>query len=216
MPPGSVERAIVSKQRVLLGLSIIAAGICASLPFRRERPADPPPSTAVASPPAASPLLEKPSAATIPVLSSASPYLDNGSQRLEPNRFAGAGTSPAVEEIAPLPQDKPVVPPMLPVSFQVKDPTYIGSGPWEPAKMAEGPAGPPREYRLRKLDTLEDLAERFLGSRDKADELFEANRSVLKDRRILPIGAVIRIPAGGTSATAGSAESDLRPVNAEP
>ena len=101
---------------------------------------------------------------------------------------------------------------MLPVSFQVKDLELSHPEPWEPVRLEEGPAGPPREYRLRKLDTLEDLAERFLGTKDRAEELFAANRNVLKDRHVLPIGAVIRIPAGGSDSPSGTTESDLQPV----
>ncbi len=101
---------------------------------------------------------------------------------------------------------------MLPVSFQIKDPELSHSEAWQPAQLDEGPAGPPREYRLRKLDTLEELAARFLGSKDRVEELFAANRNVLKDRYVLPIGAVIRIPIGGSDALSGSTESDLQPV----
>ena len=217
----------MSKKRVLLGLSIIAGGVCASLPFLRQTPltlptaADP---TAASAPQAASPLLEQPVAA-IPsspaswpeqtsseASRSPSPYLDDGSQRLERGEPFRSPTTSAVEEIASLPKEKSIAPPLLPVSFQVKQPDASPQGPWQPARLAEGPAGPPREYRIRKLDSLEDLAERFLGSRDRAEELFEANRSVLKDRHILPLGAVIRILSAGADSATNTSDSDLQPV----
>jgi nucleoid-associated protein YgaU len=44
-------------------------------------------------------------------------------------------------------------------------------------------------------DTLESLAQRYLGAADRADELFHANRDVLSDPQLLPIGAMLRIPA---------------------
>jgi len=44
-------------------------------------------------------------------------------------------------------------------------------------------------------DTLEQLAERYLGSADRHLEIFEANRDVLTSPSILPIGAYLRIPS---------------------
>jgi hypothetical protein len=142
--------------------------------------------------------------------------LDNGSEPLK-RVIGNPSRSPlAIEEIPALPKDKSSALPMLPVSFQVKEPDESHRAPWQPPKLAEGPAAPPREHRIRKLDTLEDLAERFLGSKDRADEIFEANRNVLKDRHILPLGAAIRIPSGGLDSQSGSSESDLQPVRAVP
>ena len=217
----------MSKKRVLLGLSIIAGGVCASLPFRRDAtvsiPAsdsevasaheDPSPLLPLAvSPPSVTTEASEQTISGIP--GAPSPYLDNGSERLE--RMVGNHSrSPSVvEEIPALPKDKSIAPPMLPVSFQVREPDESHRAPWQPPKLAEGPAAPPREYRIRKLDTLEDLAERFLGSKDRAEELFEANSNVLKDRHILPLGAAIRIPSAGASSPGGSSESDLQPVRA--
>ena len=218
----------MSKKRVLLGLSIIAGGVCASLPFRREATVSTAPDSEVASPQKdRSPLLPLavspppvPTVApgqTVPGIPGApSPYMDNGSERLK-HVIRNQSRSPAaIEEIPALPKDKSAALPMLPVSFQVKEADESHRAPWQPPKLAEGPAAPPREHRIRKLDTLEDLAERFLGSKDRADEIFEANRNVLKDRHILPLGAAIRIPSGGLDTPNGSSESDLQPVRAVP
>jgi nucleoid-associated protein YgaU len=49
-------------------------------------------------------------------------------------------------------------------------------------------------HRIVDGDTLESLAQRYLGSADRAAELFDANRHVLSDPRLLPIGAELRIP----------------------
>ena len=197
----------MSKKRVLLGLSIIAGGVCASLPFRREVPGPLPPSGApVPAAEAVTPLLTQSLSSGKP-----SPYLDDGSQRFGGDPASGLGGMALAEEVPALPREQVHSSPMLPVSFQVKDPEQNRLDPWQPARLEEGPAGPPREYRIRKLDTLEDLAERFLGSKDRADEIFAANRGVLQDRHILPLGEVLRIPAGITSAEPGQ-ESDLKPV----
>jgi nucleoid-associated protein YgaU len=146
--------------------------------------------------------------------SAPSPYLGNGSERLKRVRGKQHQSDIGIEEVSAVPKEKSIAPPMLPVSFQVKEPEEGHRAPWQPPKLAEGPAAPPREHRIRKLDTLEDLAERFLGSKDRAEELFEANRHILKDRHILPLGAAIRIPSGGADSPGGSSESDLQPVRA--
>ena len=46
-------------------------------------------------------------------------------------------------------------------------------------------------------DTLEQLAERYLGTADRAQEIFEANRDVLSSPQLLPIGTRLRIPHSG-------------------
>jgi nucleoid-associated protein YgaU len=137
-----------------------------------------------------------------------SPYLDDGSRE---RAHASPLVTPA-EELSAVPQERPVTPPMLPVSFQVKESTGSQINPWQPARLDEGPAKPAREYRIRKLDTLEDLAERFLGSKERSSELFEANRHVLQDPLVLPLGALIRIPPGSNSSQESSTGNDLLPV----
>jgi nucleoid-associated protein YgaU len=44
-------------------------------------------------------------------------------------------------------------------------------------------------------DTLASVAEQYLGDAARAKEVFEANRDVLTDPELLPIGAVLKIPA---------------------
>jgi nucleoid-associated protein YgaU len=107
---------------------------------------------------------------------------------------------------------KSVETPLLPVRFQIKQLEETSSRPWEPARIEAGIPPRAREYRIHKLDTLEDLAERFFGSRERAQEIFEANRDVLKSPQVLPLGAVIRIP-GANFAT--GADGDLRPIRNE-
>ena len=113
-------------------------------------------------------------------------------------------------ESLPVSKAKSVEMPMLPVRFQIKQREETSSQPWEPARVEAGIVAASREYRIHKLDTLEDLAERFLGSRERAHEIFEANRDVLKTPQVLPLGAVIRIPASATDAEQGLPVQDLR------
>ena len=55
----------------------------------------------------------------------------------------------------------------------------------------------PEEVRhvVQNSDTLEKLAKRYLGSEDRALEIFDLNRDVLDNPHLLPIDAELRIPA---------------------
>jgi len=60
---------------------------------------------------------------------------------------------------------------------------------------AASPAAPAyRTYRLRDGDTLESIAERYLGNRERAEELFALNRQALSRPDLLPVGTTIQIP----------------------
>ena len=62
---------------------------------------------------------------------------------------------------------------------------------------------PPVTHKIVDGDTLPALAERYLGSESRSNEIYDANRTVLTDPNILRIGAVLRIPSGDN---AGSGE----------
>jgi nucleoid-associated protein YgaU len=51
-------------------------------------------------------------------------------------------------------------------------------------------------HRIVDGDTLPKLAVAYLGDRDRYLDIFEANRDVLSDPRLLPIGAELAIPTG--------------------
>jgi nucleoid-associated protein YgaU len=53
----------------------------------------------------------------------------------------------------------------------------------------------PAEHRVVDGDTLASIAQRYLGDAQHAPEIFEANRDVLTNPELLPIGAVLKIPA---------------------
>jgi nucleoid-associated protein YgaU len=52
------------------------------------------------------------------------------------------------------------------------------------------------KHRIVDGDTLPLLAERYLGSASRANEIYEANRDVLADPNILPVRTVLKIPGG--------------------
>jgi nucleoid-associated protein YgaU len=96
-------------------------------------------------------------------------------------------------------------PPPLPIAFQpVTASEPPAASDWRPISR-QPPAPPrsaapleaarrPRTYRLRDGDTLENVAERYLGSAARAMEIFEANREVLARPDLLPVGKTITIP----------------------
>lgn len=86
-------------------------------------------------------------------------------------------------------------PPPLPATFGTSP---LEGSDWQPAVMPHAlqfsPEARARPYRLRDGDTLESLAERFLGDAGRAEEIFEANRQVLAHPDLLPVGKTIMIP----------------------
>ena len=58
------------------------------------------------------------------------------------------------------------------------------------ARAADGP----QTHRIVDGDSLADLAARYLGSALCSGEIFQANRDVLADPELLPIGVELKIP----------------------
>lgn len=63
-----------------------------------------------------------------------------------------------------------------------------------------GPArAQPCRHRIVDGDSLENLADRYLGAAALAIEIYQANRSLLPDPHLLPIGVEITIPPRGSA-----------------
>jgi nucleoid-associated protein YgaU len=69
-----------------------------------------------------------------------------------------------------------------------------GGMPLLPAKESTPAEKGPRVHKIADGDTLPALAARYLGSPDRAIEIFQANREVLSDPDLLPIGGELKIP----------------------
>jgi nucleoid-associated protein YgaU len=111
----------------------------------------------------------------------------NGEPASAPPAPLPAAPNYALENLAP--------PPALPVSFHPSLPPAQPND-WRPdavLKPAVQPR-PPRPYRIRDRDTLELIAERLLGDKNRATEIFEANRNVLARPDLLPVGVTIMLP----------------------
>jgi len=77
-------------------------------------------------------------------------------------------------ELAPPPESEPA--PLVAPSRR-----SVAAGPWRNHKIADG-------------DALPGLAARYLGDAAKWPEIWEANRRVLSDPEVLPLGLELRIP----------------------
>jgi len=107
--------------------------------------------------------------------------------RITPVPPVDAAASPNVH--APLPS---VPPPQLSKSY----PREVPSG-W-PAPLGWFQPVPPCEkpalHKIRDGDTLSALAQRYLGAAARAGEIFDANRDILSNPELLPIGVELKIP----------------------
>ncbi len=82
--------------------------------------------------------------------------------------------------------------------------------------MIAEPGRPPaaRTHRIADGDSLAALAEQYLGNPERAPEIFAANRDVLSNPQLLPIGTELKIPPQNRPAEqppAGQHPSEQRP-----
>jgi nucleoid-associated protein YgaU len=94
-------------------------------------------------------------------------------------------------------------PPILPRDFGPASPTdgITVRRDWRPARLKLPDNQPTqRRHRLTDGDSLQRLAERYLGNAARADEIFAINRDVLSEPDLLPLGKIIRIPPRETDA----------------
>ncbi len=113
-------------------------------------------------------------------------------------QFASRSTSskgPTV--LSPLgpPQPGPSLPPSYPAYSSTNSARWGMPLDMMPtvARTVEGP----QVHKIVDGDNLGDLAARYLGSAARAMEIFQANRDVLTDPELLPIGVELKIPARG-------------------
>jgi nucleoid-associated protein YgaU len=175
-------------KRVLFVAALTAAGTALALPFRHAavHPAGQPlVSTTVVDVP-----LRRRDIALVAgppgEVSPATPF-DDGSS---PPEVCRGGPRPDLESLAS--------PPILPSDYSL-----AGAGPltalhrdWKPARLKLPDSRPTfRRHRITDGDTLERLAERYLGNAGRGAEIFAINRDLLTAPDLLPLGKIIRIPA---------------------
>lgn len=94
--------------------------------------------------------------------------------------------------------------------------------PWDPTVSFAGTAKPSPStkpsVRLHKVidgDTLEKLAQRYMGDGRQTEAIFQANRQILIRRDLLPIGMTLTIPLDNSAETPSLSGSDT-PVQVRP
>jgi nucleoid-associated protein YgaU len=158
--------------KIAMALCVLLAGVCSSMLFHRDKPRT---KTPVA-------IVEQP--------------------LLIPTRPAVPAKPPRPVVVAPpaaatLTLKHCESPPMLAAHYPASD--RPANSRWGTSMDMMLPAGAstdktPQNHRIVDGDTLAALAERYLGSAARAKEIFEANREVLSDPALLPIGAELKIP----------------------
>jgi nucleoid-associated protein YgaU len=171
--------------KTAMAFCVVLGGVCAALWFRdmRPRPKQPPPAVA----PQQSETLSIPR--------------DRQKTRQPPKKHSASRMPSELE---------PTLPPMIPASPRRESAPALDAPPpavtpptdsrWDHSldKLLPARSAPqsqqPRRHVIVDGDTLAALAERYLGSAARAGELFQANRDVLMDPQLLPIGVELRIP----------------------
>jgi hypothetical protein len=193
--------------RLVAFAGVIAAGLLGALPFRRtplapDFPLDTPRPVQLTLRYADSRLEASPAGDTSP----AAGLLADSASPARPGVHEASyfvPTRPDLEQLSP--------PPDLAPDFRPARPAAAESGLWKPPRRNWPRKDQlPRQYTLRDGDTLQNLAERFLGSRARAPEIYAANIELLRSPDLLPIGKAIVIPpkvAGGDLEPAPAAET---------
>ena len=124
--------------------------------------------------------------------------------RNQPDRRTYAESSPAApaeprrqSPTIVTPSDRPAAPPELPKSYPSSSQpasTRWGASLSEMLPAQVGASAAPPTHKIVDGDSLALLAQRYLGSASRAMEIYEANRNVLAEPEILPIGAELKIP----------------------
>ncbi|MBC8350944.1 MAG: LysM peptidoglycan-binding domain-containing protein [Planctomycetes bacterium] len=195
-------------KRRILGLTVISVGVCAALPFRHEK--------------IDSPLNTRPAKLQDEALG---PHTDLTLQLTIPTAIEAPSTIVDEQQTASVatshqPTSQPhevrredlEAPPQLAPAFE----PFIATFP----VRTKGETQPEASDNLRRVhriadgDTLESLAERYLGDRSAWQSIFDANGGKLASADLLPIGEEIVIPRE-VHASHGVSDDGLVPIPAE-
>jgi hypothetical protein len=173
--------------RLLIVAAILAGGACAAWPYKLPHPSDPP-----EAPPLRQ-VVDVPLRRADVLIETGGPTSDSPA-----GEALGQASGPYWEYDAPVekaagPQPEQHLAPDLAAHYTPLDGFRPTS--WRPAPVAPLPKrSRSRQHRLTDGDSLESLAERYLGDRARAGEIYEVNREVLPAADLLPLGKIIRIP----------------------
>ena len=174
--------------KTAMAFCVLLAGVCVALLFRRDSSRQTPP-----APTASEQLLIR----HVPRGRIPAPAADRGRTAKSSRATAADAPNGGRPAIVVTPLDRHELPPQLAESYP--ETGRAGSARWGVSMDMLLPVASPRDdsARVHKVvdgDTLAALAERYLGSAARAGEIFEANRDVLHDPELLPIGAELKMP----------------------
>ena len=191
------------KRRILIAAVLLGGAVCAALPFARS----PLPTKTTQQAAGGEPLLlrgvDTKSDAYVPNPTDAEGNSASAALAVAAETSDSA-TAPAVSHLPSLGNLSP--PPELasdyPGEFETDQRPSDSSaalvarapGANDDGNTTTAPSAARRRHTIRDGDTLESLAARYLGERKRADEIYGANRSLLPQRDVLPIGVEIVIP----------------------
>lgn len=180
--------------KTALVLCILLTGVCAAvLSHRGSEPATPVPPERVGAD-----IPRRPAETTPPAAANPAPVVAKVSASIEAQR---PGPRPVAivtpsRRVEPPPSLSPQYP-RNEAAEQRESGERSGALGWANADAENGP----RTHRIVDGDTLGKIAERYLGAANRAGEIFAANRDVLNDPDLLPIGVELKIPPRTLSAT---------------
>jgi nucleoid-associated protein YgaU len=174
--------------KTAMAFCVVLAGVCAAMLFRNDRPR-----TAVPRPSAEEQLLlryriDAPKA----VLRQRAAVRSGSFARDLPEALPAPRPATVV-----MPSDSRELPP--PLAQDYPEPERPASSRWGTSMDMLLPIAAPadhtaRTHRIVDGDTLAALAQRYLGSTARAREIYDANRDVLSDPDLLPIGVELKLP----------------------
>jgi nucleoid-associated protein YgaU len=199
--------------KIAMVVCVMLGGVCVSLLFRHDstqlEPHESPAASAMLEPQPQSPA-PKPARAVQP----SSPTARN-----IPNKPSGP-PNPTLNVLAPSatvikPAGRLDPPPRLSESYPEPNRNRSSSS-WgtSMSMLMPGTSSTNEEDHTHTVvdgDTLPALAEQFLGSANRAQEIFEANRDLLSTPSLLPIGVELKIPPRGKSSDKKQASTTATP-----
>ncbi len=175
--------------KIAAASAVLLGGITVALLFRRESPQ--PNSTL----PVQSGRLVPRKYIQAQVPDSPGPTLGNAhSEKAAGATSAPQADGPPAAHVAPIDPGGP--PPPLPEEYpasETADPIHWGTPERSPPPSLPAATETEKRHKVVDGDTLEALAERYLGSAERAMEIYQINRDVMANPTLLPIGVELRV-----------------------
>ena len=192
----------MQKKKVIFIVSILVVGLLASWPFRKQTgknaPFKPQDSPSIFNLRAPVPLQVSPITEVSPAAELQWSSYERPTGKLESHAEIRAqpGSTPSssnhLDRTLPVPDLAAHYQPHFTVG-QLENEAVA-----EPSNRPIGDEPTQRFHRIRDGDTLDAIAREHFGNPDRANEIFDANRQLLKHPDLLPVGTEIAIPSDST------------------